>query len=96
MRKHQKLISSVSLLETLTPKITPSSILNFLLFWLSLHTRSPAGRGEKLRPKLGIIEVEQEKIDVVLNQTPPGLGLAPTRGLFEESDEGFTCKLFHG
>ena len=53
--KHGKLISSVIFLETLTPKSTPPSIQNFLVFWLSLDTRSPVGRGEKLRPKLGII-----------------------------------------
>ena len=35
-------------------------------------------------------------IDIIANQTPPGLGSAPKRGLCEDSDEGFTCELFHG
>ena len=43
------------LLETLTPKSTPPSIPNFLVFWLSLDTKSPARRGEKLRPKLDVV-----------------------------------------
>ena len=39
-------------------------------------------------------EGEQEEIDVVANQAPPGLGLAPTRGLWEDFEEGFSCKPF--
>ena len=41
--------------ETLTPKISPPLLRIFFVFWLSLDTRSPAEKGEKLRPKLGII-----------------------------------------
>ena len=43
------------LLETLTPKSPPPSILNFLVFWLSLDTMSLVRRREKLRPKLDFV-----------------------------------------
>ena len=41
--------------EALTPKSAPPPLRFLFVFWLSLDTRSPAGKGEKLRPKLSII-----------------------------------------
>ena len=52
--------------------------------------------GRSLDPSLASSEArvcsgegEQEKIDVIGNQTPPSLGLAPKRGFSEDFDEGF-------
>ena len=39
-------------------------------------------------------EGDKEEIVVVVNQAPPGLGLARTPGLWEDSEEGFSCKPF--
>ena len=41
-------------------------------------------------------EGEQEEIDVVANQAPPSLGLEPTRGLWDDSEEGFSSILIVG
>ena len=41
-------------------------------------------------------EGDQEDLDIVANQAPLDLGLAPKWGLCEDSDEGPTCKPFQG
>ena len=33
-------------------------------------------------------------MNVVANQAPPGLGLVSTRGLWEDFEEGLSCKPF--
>ena len=42
--------------EAVTPKSSPPPLWIFFVFWLSLDSSSPARKGEKLRPKLGIFE----------------------------------------
>ena len=41
-------------------------------------------------------EGDQAEIDIVGDQAPPGLGLAPKRGVCEDSDERSTCKPLQG
>ena len=41
-----------------------------------------------------VLEKEDKRSDIVANQASLGLGLAPTWGLWEDSEEGFFCKPF--
>ena len=90
--------------EALTPKSSPPPTPNFLVFWLSLDTRSPAGRGEKLRPKLGVIECPSllwrretsgARHCSGSSTTPPRIG-TEKRALCEDSDERSTFRPFQG